>query len=93
MSRNYDYYGNLDLRPAIADISDRIDSAIITASGSVRFDVSLSATWIVTHGFARIPAVTVVLSTGEIVVADVTATSTTVTVVFATSQVGFVLLS
>lgn len=63
------------------------------AGTPLRIDAPLAATWILPHALGRIPAVHVVLSSGESVIADISATSTTVTVVFAAPQTGFVLIS
>lgn len=63
-------------------------------SGSiVRIDASLAGTWILPHDLGRIPAVQVFLANGEVVTADIYADASTVTVMFATPQQGFVLLS
>ena len=59
----------------------------------LRLDASLAATWILPHPLGRVPAAQVVLATGESVIADLSATPTTVTVVFAAAQAGFVLVS
>lgn len=52
-----------------------------------------AATWILSHDFGRRPAVDVYLPTGEKIIADVTAGASTVTVVFATPQSGYVMLN
>ena len=57
-----------------------------------RIDASLAATWILPHGFAREPMDQVFLGSGEQVIADVSATPTTVTVTHASPQSGFVLV-
>ena len=59
----------------------------------LRLDASLAATWILPHPLGRVPAAQVVLASGESVIADLSATPATVTVVFAAPQVGFVLVS
>ena len=59
----------------------------------LRLDASLAATWILPHPLGRVPAAQVVLASGENVIADLSATPTTVTVVFAAAQAGFVLVS
>lgn len=62
------------------------------AGGGVRFDVSTpSASWIIPHGFGRVPIVSVYLSTGEQVLADVSATATTINVVMTAPRAGFVI--
>ena len=70
------------------------------ASGSIgpagvplRLDASFAATWILPHPLGRVPAAQVVLASGESVIADLSATPAAVTVVFATAQQGFVLIS
>ena len=57
----------------------------------VRFDAPLSATWIIPHGLGRIPMVQIYLSSGELVMTDVVATQTTITVTFNQPVQGFVL--
>ena len=59
----------------------------------LRLDASLAATWILPHPLGRVPAAQVVLASGENVIADLSATPTAVTVVFAAAQAGFVLVS
>lgn len=59
----------------------------------VRFDVSSQATWIITHGLARVPIVEVYLASGEKILADVFSTTTTVTVTHSQSTAGFVILN
>ena len=59
----------------------------------LRLDASLAATWILPHPLGRVPAAQVVLAGGESVIADLSATSAAVTVVFAAPQQGFVLVS
>lgn len=59
----------------------------------LRLDASLAATWILSHPLGRIPAAQVMLAGGESVIADLSATPAAVTVVFATPQQGFVLIS
>ena len=59
----------------------------------LRLDASLAATWILPHPLGRVPAAQVVLASGESVIADLSATSAAVTVVFAAPQAGFVLVS
>ena len=59
----------------------------------LRLDASLAATWILPHPFGRVPAAQVVLASGESVIADMSATASAVTVVFAAPQQGFVLVS
>ena len=59
----------------------------------LRLDASLAATWILPHPLGRVPAAQVMLTSGESVIADVAATSTAVTVVFAAPRAGFVLVS
>ncbi len=51
---------------------------------------SPSATWIVAHNLNKIPNVDVYLSNGEQILADITATDTTITVVFAEAQTGYI---
>lgn len=59
---------------------------------SRQYDVTSPAgTWILPHDLGRVPAVAVYLADGEAVIADVAATSTTITVTFATAQTGFVI--
>lgn len=59
----------------------------------LRIDAPLAATWILPHPFGRVPAVQVVLASGESVIADLSATATAITVIFAAPQQGFVLVS
>lgn len=62
------------------------------AGGGVRFDVaSPAASWIISHAFNRVPIVSVYLASGELVLADVFATATTINVVFASPKSGFVI--
>lgn len=63
------------------------------AAAPQRIDASLAATWILTHAFGRVPTVQVFLGSGEQVIADVTASATTITVTHASPQQGFVLAS
>ena len=59
----------------------------------LRIDAPFAATWILPHPLGRVPAVQAVLASGESVIADISATATAVTVVFAAPQLGFALLS
>ena len=59
----------------------------------IRLEASLAATWILPHPLGRVPAAQVVLASGESVIADLSATTAAVTVVFAAPQQGFVLVS
>ena len=59
----------------------------------LRLDASFAATWILPHPLGRVPAAQVMLASGESVIADLSATPAAVTVVFATAQAGFVLVS
>lgn len=59
---------------------------------SVKVDVGLASTWIVANPLGRIPIVDVYLSTGELVLADVTSTVLYITVTFPSPQQGFVVL-
>ena len=59
----------------------------------LRLDAPLAATWILPHLLGRVPAAQVVLASGESVIADLSATASAVTVVFAAPQQGFVLVS
>lgn len=61
------------------------------AGSPLRINASLAGTWILPHALARIPMVQVFLGTGEEVIADITATETTITVTHANPQAGFVL--
>lgn len=61
--------------------------------GSTRIDASLAGTWVLPHTLGHVPLVQVYLSTGEAVLADVVATSTTITVAFATPQQGFIIIA
>lgn len=61
------------------------------AAAPQRIDASLAATWILTHALGRVPTVQVFLGSGEQVIADVTASTTTITVTHASPQQGFVL--
>ena len=63
------------------------------AGTPIRLDAPLAATWILPHPLGRVPAAQVVLASGESVIADLSATPAAVTVVFATAQAGFVLVS
>jgi hypothetical protein len=49
-----------------------------------------SASWVITHGLGRVPLVDVFLASGEQVEADVTCSSTTISVAFAAATTGFV---
>ena len=60
---------------------------------TLRLDAPLAATWILPHPLGRVPAAQVVLANGESVIADLSATPSAVTVVFAAPQQGFVLVS
>lgn len=60
-------------------------------SGAQRYDVSLAGTWIINHDLGRIPIVHVYIGSGELVIADVTASDTQITVVFGSPQQGFVM--
>lgn len=51
-----------------------------------------SASWVITHGFGRMPSVAVYID-GEEVWADVTATNTSVSIAFASPVVGFAILT
>ena len=62
------------------------------AGATVRFDFTASATWIATHGLGRIPLVQVYLASGEAVLAEISATTTNITITHAVPQTGFALL-
>lgn len=62
------------------------------AGAPLRIDAPLASTWILNHGLGRLPMAQVFLGSGEQVLADVDATSTTVTVTHASPQSGFVLV-
>lgn len=62
-----------------------------SGSAPSRFDISNSATWIIPHGFGRVPIVQVFLANGEQVIADVVADSNNITVTHASARSGFVL--
>jgi hypothetical protein len=51
---------------------------------------SPAATWILSHSLGRVPIVQVYLDSGELVGADVTASSTTISVTFAQATSGFI---
>lgn len=55
--------------------------------------ISPASTWVLTHTLGRRPAVDVYLTSGERIMTDVFATDTQVTVIFATPQTGYVMLS
>lgn len=57
----------------------------------VRFDVSYSSSWLISHGLMRVPTVQVFLTTGEHVLVDFVADDTYITIQFPTPQQGFVL--
>ena len=62
------------------------------AGGAVRYDVtSPSASWVIAHGFSRVPIVAVYLASGELVLADVFADASTINVVFPSPRTGFVI--
>ena len=67
--------------------------AVGSTGAPLRLNASLSATWILPHPLGRVPATQVMLANGESVIADLSATSAAVTVIFATAQQGFVLIS
>lgn len=52
-----------------------------------------AGTWIIPHDLGRLPQVQVYLATGELVLADVAATTTTITITFASPTAGFVVAS
>lgn len=58
-----------------------------------RFDVSSAATWIIPHDLGRVPQCQVFLESGEAVLADIAATTSTITVTFAAATAGFVVAS
>lgn len=58
----------------------------------LRIDASLAATWILPHSLGHEPMVQVFLGSGEQVIADVSATASTVTVTHASPQEGYVLV-
>ena len=62
------------------------------AGAPQRINASLAATWILPHTIAREPMVQVFLGSGEQVIADVSATTTQITVTHASPQSGFVLV-
>ena len=63
------------------------------AGSPLRIDAALAATWILPHTLGRVPMVQVFLGSGEEVIADVAATSATITVTHASPQAGFVLIN
>ena len=59
----------------------------------LRLDAPLAATWVLPHPLGRGPAAQVMLASGESVIADLSASPATITVVFAAPQQGCVLIS
>lgn len=59
----------------------------------LRLDAPLAGTWVLPHPLGRVPVAQVLLASGENVIADLVATPSAVTVVFAAPQEGFVLVS
>ena len=49
---------------------------------------SAAATWNITHNLGRIPAITIYDTSNKVMEADVTATTTTATLVFASAKAG-----
>lgn len=62
------------------------------AGHPIQINASLNASWILSHSLGRIPVVHVYLSSGEKVIADVTATTNQISVTFPTPQAGYVLI-
>jgi hypothetical protein len=62
------------------------------SASSLRIDAPLSATWTLPHPLGRVPIVQVFLANGEPVLADVSATPTSITVTHSAPQQGFVLV-
>ena len=80
------HFGSCPDDGTLVDDGRRIDALFV-----------LAATWILPHSFGRVPMVQVFLgaagSGGEEVIADVAATSATITVTHASPQSGFVLIN
>lgn len=63
-------------------------------SGALRLDQATpAATWILTHNLGRVPIVQIFLASGELVMADVVASTSILTVTFAAPQAGFVVIT
>lgn len=73
-------------------IRDATIAAQSSASGVPFTQTTPLGSWVIPHGLARVPAVSVYIG-GEQVIADVTASDTTVTVAFAAPQSGYALLT
>lgn len=58
-----------------------------------RINASLGATWILPHSLGRVPLVQVFLGDGELVIADVSADATQITVTHASPRSGFVIIN
>lgn len=70
-----------------------IRDATLAAQAGVQFTQSTPlGSWVIAHGFGRVPAVAVYVG-GALVIADITASNTTVTVAFAAPQSGYALLT
>jgi hypothetical protein len=70
-------------------------AAIIGTSGAAptRFDQAAAGTWIIAHGLGRVPIVQIFDPSGNVILTDVVADSSLLTITFATPQAGFVLVS
>lgn len=62
------------------------------SAAPLRLDAPLAATWVLPHPLGRIPTVHLYLASGEIVLSDIAATATQITVTFPSPQQGFALV-
>lgn len=78
-----------------ADIADAVDDYFLAnplVTGYVHTQAVASASWMISHPFGRLPAVTIFVG-GEIVEADVTADTTSANVTFSTPYSGVAVLN
>lgn len=60
------------------------------AAASVKIEASLASTWVLANPLGRIPTVSVYLSNGEQIIADVASTPSQITITHAQPQQGYV---
>ena len=67
--------------------------ASASGGGSQYEQVTSLATWTISHTLGRRPTVTVYIGSGELVITDLTASTTSVTITFASPTAGFAVLT
>jgi hypothetical protein len=84
--------GGVNIRAVMPSQVMQMSTTQVQAVAETYTPSTPSATWVYMHGLGRQPVVQVMIN-GEVVAADVTVSSTTVTVTFALPQTGVLLLT